>query len=335
MRLNTAYSAFLALLLTLVLTGCRREPLSDSGDVLRFTVNSDEVSSALTKADPTPPDVPIASSPGDVLRIEGNKIPVWGSSSAGAVFDTPFIELKCEGSGGSANWDYSGDRYYWNPGASYQFRSVFTGGRDTYSGDATKVTVSYTGYPDDYDLMVAAVAVPSGAGQEARLTFSHACSAVRFFCVDPSRGDKLTPNYTITSFMLKGVSISGSLDFDAVSTSASATVSGWNTDPPGGIVYSSTEEWGVPDNHVTDEEADLTRWLYFVPQTLGEQAVVEFTYRVESTGQLLNVTRKLNYAVSTWAPGRTYAFYITIQPTAIGFNLVWAPWVTTEPQDLI
>ena len=342
MRLNVAYPVLTALLLTLAPAGCRQEPLPDAGDVIRFTVRAAEVSSALTKADPTLPSV---TPPGNSLEVPNVTVPVWGtykvgSNAAAEVFKNPPLPLTCSNDGNSLSWDYpSNVRYYWNRSASYQFRSVFTDNHASYTGDNDQITVTYAGYPDDYDLMVAASSVASGDTQAADLLFRHACSAVRFFCVDPSWSSTQTdPNYSIMRFELKHFPTSGTLVFNGTSTTdLSVPVSGWTPGPAVDDVFAlpaASLPWGVPSNTGTAESAGLTTWFYFVPQSLPAAAEVSFSIRVENTGQIIDVTRKLQDITDSWTAGKIYNYFIVIQPTSIQFDVTWTDWTATTPTEL-
>lgn len=326
MRLNAAYPALLALLLTLALASCRREQLSADGGVIRFTVNTAEVSSALTKYDL--PDVDAI--PGDSLRKNGNTVRVWGSMNSAILFD-PYLVLSCEGNGISANWNYAGDPYYWNLTAAYQFRSVFTNGHDSEidSASASSVTVNYKG---GYDLMVAATSIAESAAKSATLTFGHACSAVRFYCIDPTRSSTATTaNFNITSFKLNNVVKTGTLTFgDGMA---------WALDPPTAEAYtlptaSLPLPWPVPSNH-DDETAALTPWFFFVPQNLANSnASIEFSFAPAGPAyagidQSVDVKYFLKDASTTWQAGMLYTYFIVLDPAAIEFiNFTVQPWPT-------
>lgn len=324
MRLNAAYPALLALLLTLALAGCRREQLPADGGVIRFTVNTAEVSSALTKYDlPDVDDIP-----GDFLRKNGNTVRVWGSMNSAILFD-PYLVLSCEGNGISANWNYAGDPYYWNLTAAYQFRSVFTDGHDTEIGSASasSVTVNYSG---GYDLMVAATSLGSSDAKSATLTFGHACSAVRFYCIDPTRSSTATTaNFNITSFKLNNVAKTGTLTFGdgMVWALASSTAEAYT-------LPAASLPWPVPSNH-DDETAALTPWFFFVPQNLANSdASIEFSFapagpEYASIEQGVDIKYFLKDASTAWEPGMMYTYFIVLDPAAIEFiNFTVQPWPT-------
>ncbi len=330
MRWNLAYPVFAVLSLTLALAGCRREPLPGGGDVLRFSVDAPEDAYALTRAYSLPGVTP----PADPLRRDGNRVRVWGSMNTSSnVFNSPYLELVCEGNGSTADWDYAGDRYYWYASAAYQFRSVFTDGHDAdiQSGDAGEVRVAY---PGGYDLLVAAASIASDAPKEATLTFRHACAAVRFFCVDPSRGTATTPNYSVTRFSLRNVAKTGTLAFTGTSTATTASVTGWTPGPATGEAWSLPGSWEVPDIRSASEVSALTPWFYFVPQTLGEDAAIELSFSPATTGQTITLTHLLKDSSTAWEPGKMYTYFIVIEPAGIRFEVGWANWGDPVIQEL-
>ena len=260
MKLNAAYPALLALLLTLALAGCGREQLSAEGSVIRFQVNTAEISSSLTKYDlPAVDDVP-----GDFLQKNGNTVRVWGTMNSAVLFD-PYLVLTCDGNGSSASWNYAGSPYYWNMTAAYQFRSAFTNGHDSDLGSASaaSVTVNYSG---GYDLMVAATSLASSDPKSAKLNFGHACSAVRFYCVDPTRSSSATTaNYNIKRFTLNNVAKTGTLTYNGNGMT-------WAPATPAAEAYAlpaaPPHYWPVPSIN-DDTAAALTPWFFFVPQNLA------------------------------------------------------------------
>lgn len=322
MKLNAAYPALLALLLTLALTGCRREQLSAEGGVIRFQVNTAEISSSLTKYTlPAVDDIP-----GDYLRKDGNTVRVWGTMNDAVLFD-PYLVLTCHGDGSSASWDYSGDPYYWNLTAAYQFRSVFTNGHDSKdigAASAASVTVNYSG---GYDLMVAATSLESNDPKSATLTFGHACAAVRFFCVDPTRSSSAaTANFNIKRFTLNNVIQTGTLTFGSgmAWTPASQTAE----------VYSlPAASWPVPSDN-DDTAAALTPWFFFVPQDLASSnSSIEFSFAPtgpEYAG-LPEPTVDVKFLLkdaspSTWEAGKMYTYFIVLDPASIDFTASIQPW---------
>lgn len=326
MRLNAAYPALLALLLTLALAGCRREPLSAEGGVIRFQVNTAEISSSLTKYDlPAVDDVP-----GDFLRKNGNTVRVWGTVNSDVLFD-PYLVLTCNGNGSSASWDYDGDRYYWNMTAAYQFRSVFTNGHDTQISSASTASVTVN-YSDGYDLMVAATSLASGDPKSASLDFGHACSAVRFYCVDPTRTSTATdPNFNIKSFKLNNVSETGTLTYNGSGMA-------WAPASPTAEVFTLSTEWPVPSNN-DDATAALTPWFFFVPQNLeNNNASIEFSFAPTGTeyagiDHSVDVKYYLKNASSTspiWEAGKMYTYFIVLDPAGIQFNVDWTDWADSE-----
>ena len=326
MKLNAAYPALLALLLTLALAGCGREQLSAEGSVIRFQVNTAEISSSLTKYDlPAVDDVP-----GDFLQKNGNTVRVWGTMNSAVLFD-PYLVLTCDGNGSSASWNYAGDPYYWNMTAAYQFRSAFTNGHDSDLGSASaaSVTVNYSG---GYDLMVAATSLASSDPKSAKLNFGHACSAVRFYCVDPTRSSSATTaNYNIKRFTLNNVSKTGTLTYNGNGMA-------WAPATPAAEAYAlpaaPPHYWPVPSIN-DDTAAALTPWFFFVPQDLASSnASIEFSFapagpEYAGIDQSVDVKYFLKDASTTWEAGKLYTYFIVLDPAAIEFiNFSIQPWPT-------
>ena len=323
MKLNAAYPALLlTLLLTLALAGCRREPLSAEGGVIRFQVNTADISSSLTKY-----QLPIVDDlPGDFLQKDGNTVLVWGTMNDAVLFD-PLV-LKCKGDGSTASWDYEGDRHYWNMTAAYQFRSVFTNGHDTQisSASAGSVTVNYSGgneFGGD-DLMVAAKSLASSDAKSATLNFGHACAAVRFYCVDPTRtSTATTANYNIKRFTLNYVSETGTLTYNGSGMA-------WAPASPTAEAYSlpaTSLPWPVPSN-IDDTEAALTDWFFFVPQNLeNNNASIEFSFAPTGIDHSVDVKY---YLKNAWEAGKMYTYFIVLDPAGIQFNVDWADWADSE-----
>lgn len=326
MRWNPAYPVLATLLLTLACASCRQEPLPASGELIRFSV-SPAVSSAPTKV-----DLPDVAAPGDLLDQNGNTVRVWGTYQVGTdpqtynVFgNNAYLTLSCTGAGSAASWSYTEGRYYWNRNADYKFRSVFTDGHvgDIQSGsNVNAVTVAFSG---GYDLMVSGITVPKGEVQSANLRFLHACAAVRFYCVDPYGGNAASTGYTISSFAVNQVAKSGTLAYAGYSSAIDATVTGWT---PGSLddISVTVSSWPVPGISVQDiETAGLSPWFYFVPQTLDDDAAIQFT--VNSGTQTSVIERKLKAGglPTQWEAGRMYTYFILIQPN-VGLDFTITPW---------
>lgn len=330
MRRSVAYPALAALLLTLALAGCRREPLPASGEPIRFTVSPAGVSSAPTKT-----DLPAVAAPADRLDRDENTVRVWGTYQEGSapeanVFAEPYLVLTCSGMGASASWSYDSGRYYWNRSASYKFRSVFTDRHDVDIQNGSSVNSVSVNYSGGYDLMVSGITVPAADQQSANLRFMHACSAVRFYCVDPYRGNGAPKNY-ISTFRLTNISATGTLVYDGNSSSSTAVLTGWTSiGTPGDVTDTKvTLPWGVPDINVEDtEDAALTPWFYFVPQTLGSDTHIQFS--ITAGDHTVVVDRPLNEGSlpDAWVAGQKYTYFIVIQPT-ISFDFTVTPWNET------
>ena len=325
MRMKHAYPALLALLLTLALAGCRQEPLPESGDVIRFSVGTAGVSSALTKAESS-------ALPDDQLVKDGNTVSVWSklSTDKGANWSNLFSSLTL--TKGASGWDYNTpSRYYWNRGAQYQFRGVFTDKHDTdiTSGSPDKIEVKYSG---GYDLMVAATSTPAGTSQSANLQFLHACSAVRFYFMDPNDTD----NYSITSFMLRKIAKTGTLAFtDNGSTDLDSdqvpdvNFTEWTRGELVDDVYTwPTSAMVSAVRPVPGDKQALTDWFYFAPQNLDDAAEVEFSFKAGD--QTFTIVSKLKDLCAQWIPGKAYTYLIKVDPKSIVLTVEWTDWTGVE-----
>jgi hypothetical protein len=212
--------------------------------------------------------------------------------------------------------------------AAYQFRSVFTNDPETEissGASASSVTVKYKG---GYDLMVAAKSLASSDAKSATLNFGHACAAVRFYCVDPTRtSTATTANFNITSFKLNYVSKTGTLTFsDGMAWSPASPTAEAYTLPAASL------PWPVPSNN-DDATAALTPWFFFVPQNLeNNNASIEFSFAptgTEYTGIDHSVDVKY-YLKNAWEAGKMYTYFIVLDPAGIQFDVDWTAWATSE-----
>ena len=322
MRMKLAYPALLALMLTLALAGCRQESLPETGDAIRFSVSTAGVSSALTKAE-------LPAIPSDKLDKVNNVVSVWGklSTDNGATWKELFSKLPL--TRGEKGWDYNtASRYYWNRGAQYLFRGVFTDKHDAdlTSGSPDKIEVKYSG---DYDLMVAATSTPAGTSQSANLQFLHACSAVRFCVIDPNDTEH-NHGYTITGFNLRNIATTGTLAFtDDGATDLDSdkvpdvNIAEWT---PGSLVADVYKDDFI---HVVSwEKTLLTDWFYFVPQALDDSAEIEFSFKAGD--QTFTIVKNLKALCAQWIPGKAYTYLIKVDPKSIALTVEWTDWTDVE-----
>lgn len=324
MRRLFAYPAILALLLTATLAGCRQEPLPEAGDAIRFSV-SNAVLSAETKADL------IDDSNIGAIKLYGGKL------SAGATDKVSFF--GADGSASSTTLTKSGSAWtydpikYWEHGATYDFRAVYPSDANvTTTSGSDEIVVSGFSIGSSYDLMVASksgVTSAAQAGTAVPLEFKHACAAVRFLFQDG------TNDYYITSFTLSGITTSGTMTYSG----ADDALPTWGD--LGATAYSwAGTSWEVPAAY---DETGLEGWYFVVPQNLGDDAKLSFTYTVGSDGtQDIPVTIPLKggvglntSSVTSWARANTYTYKIQIQANAIEFTVSVDSWTETTDTPLV
>ena len=312
MRLNHAYPAILALLLTATLAGCGREPLPVADRAIRFSVGHAAITSMETKADEQP------SEAGDAL-------------------------IK---SGGAFTWGYTPLKY-WDQGATYNFRAVFTNGHDgkidATNSNSDKVVVSYA-MSDNYDLMVASKPNVSANTQvdadnpEVALKFLHACAAVRF---NFTKATNDNADYTITAFSLRYVHVDAKLTYNGGDSSADgaavALLPNWAPTAdsrPENAYTATTPSWTVPAT---------AGWFYMVPQALYDgstsatDASVRFSYTIgtDATPHVVTLNLEMFQGASvTWEPGKTYTYNIEIHPETINFTVTCEDW-TAGKDDVV
>lgn len=324
MRRLFAYPAILALLLTATFAGCRQEPLPEAGDAIRFSV-SNAVLSAETKAD-------------CVDDIKNETVLLYGSM-AGAT-DPVFNGTELNYSTETNKWAYSPLKY-WVQNGTYDFRAIcpstYPSGI-TVTGSSSEIKVSNFSIGNSFDLMVAAKtgvtsADPAGTGDSfaaVPLAFKHACAAVRFLFQDG------TNDYYIKSFTLSGITTSGTVTYNSDNEATPSTW--WGS--LGTTAYSLSDlSWSVP----TDYTGIETGWYFVVPQNLGDDAKLSFTYKVGSDGtQVIPVTIPLKggegvntSSVTSWDRANAYTYKIQIQANAIEFTVSVDPWIETTDTSLV
>lgn len=336
MRRIFTYPAFLALLLTVALAGCQKEPRPLTDDVIRFSVSSVGISSASTKADPL---IPGLQKPADPLVEFGCQVKVWASLSTDnttwkSVFDNPSFMLENV----KGAWTYSGDKY-WNRDASYKFMGLYPVDADFQSD--SNVDLLKVNYKNNaQDLMVATTKLAGAGAKKVDLAFLHMCSAVRVYFVDPDRGEQAV-RYKITDFKLQNLYMAGTLTINQL-TSPNWATSGERTT---GYSWPETpgSTWDVPSDYTefpkTEDKA--APWLFFIPQELADNSALSFTYEVnmgDGSTQLLPVTIPINKHNETdivWAPGMVYSYYVMIRPTGIKFTVEWTDWITEGNDDTL
>lgn len=318
------YPVIPALFLALALAGCQQEPVPATGDVIRFSVNSVGIAPAPTKADPEIPTVP---APATLLTASDSKVKVWASLNTETPENWKYVfapnpSIKLEN--GSGGWTYTGDKY-WNRDAYYKFKAVYPFDADVQSSsDVDLVTVNYAGIAQD--LMVASAQLAGSGAKTVNLAFSHTCSAVRVYMVDP-RGAGTSVRYKITSFELQNLYMAGSLAYDWYKflwTPSGARTTGYS--------WSETEEsnyWPVPATYTA-----FTEWLYFIPQALNPDTgkpCINLTFAAGD--QTIPYIKNLEDLNTSWEAGKMYTYFIIIRPKSIDITVEWTDWTDGAVHD--
>lgn len=335
-RRHLAYPVLLALLLTVVLAGCQREPLPENGGVIGFSVApatiSGEVTKAATKADP--------SAQTDLVAVD-KKVTVYGSYTAAGSTVALFggVTLKCtEVSATGSTWTYSPPKY-WSEDATHKFRAVFpdNAAGQAYSVADDKLSISGYSMATGFDLMVASAqqVAASRTSDKVTLKFRHACAAVRFQFAK-AKGD--TETYNITGLTLQDVSTTGTLDYVGLKDSdvslgewtPSTTLGSYTwpgTDTPWAVVESATET-PVLYSPISPE------WAFAVPQTLTASSALVITYdagtgtNVQHLAVTLPLVSSNTTKIETWLPGKMYTYKVLLNPNAIELSVGWTDWPT-------
>ena len=327
MKRYFSHTALAALLLTVALAGCQREPLPGDGAVIRFSVASPVISAEETKA--TDPDKPHERT---YLVQKTRPVKLFGcSTETGSTERTLLFDdvaLSCTDLD-TEKWEYSPLKY-WIQDGTHDFRAVFpapAAGNYSYDKDNDELDVQFTMGPDD-ELLVASAqySAASRTNDKVALNFQHACAAVRFLFTDG------TNEYVLKSFQLENITTAGTLSYGSTTT--------WTPSSTDTKVYPwALSSWAIPPADAqTGEGTAPEGWYYVIPQSLSttadDAAVVSFTYAVGpgATDQVLPVTLKLNTSGSTsnitaWEAGKIYTYKISIQANAIDFDVTWTDWV--------
>ena len=286
------------MLLTVALTGCRKEPLPASSDVIGFVVTPSVHVEAETKADALSGESDLIKNGSQVLLYGSYKI---GSSTAVELFKaTP---LTCTESSGSYSWGYGAPVRYWVKDATHDFRAVFPASANVSNdSNSSSIVVSYDASSANQDLMVAAApnATPKNP---VSLTFNHACAAVRFAL--KTSGNEPNTTCTITSLKLNGVAPSGKMTFtDKIYwTPSAAPTLGWTWTWP---------EWnGKPLG-----TSYVGPWYYVVPQTLSG-ATLQYTYTFGSDSGSVTLT----IPNITWESGKVYVYQVNIGMSSLTVSI--------------
>ena len=283
------------MLLTVALTGCRKEPLPASSDVIGFVVTPSVHVEAETKADALSGESDLIKNGSQVLLYGSYKI---GSSTAVELFKaTP---LTCTESSGSYSWGYGAPVRYWVKDATHDFRAVFPTSASITDGSGSSIVASYDALSANYDLMVAS-APNATPNTPVTLEFNHACAAVRF--AFKTSGNEPSTTCTITSLKLNGVATSGTMTFtDYIYwTPGAAPTEGW-----------TWTEWdGKPLG-----TSYVGPWYYVVPQTLSG-ATLQYTYTFGSDSGTVTLT----IPNITWVSGKVYVYQVNVGMSSLTVSI--------------
>ena len=283
--------------------GCRQEPLPESGNAIRFSVDPSLVVDVETKAGPA-------------TDMTAGTVSLYGTTTSGTVFSGDALYYNTTADA----WTYSPLRY-WIPGETYDFRAVFPEAADIQDGaSAAKsgaIEVDYDSASQQIDLMVASShdlsVSDTQAADPVELVFDHACAAVRFLF--KKSGNSSGTDCSITSFKLQNVNSTGTMTY---AWDVSKDALSWDTADPADL-FASTATWTV--------ETDFTcydGWHYVLPQTL-DGATVEYKCTF-GTDAAQTVT--LNLPNVSWEPGKLYEYQINITISKINVSI--AAWTSYE-----
>ena len=326
MRKHTTYLVFVALLLTVAFSSCRREPLPENA--ILFSVGPEVNVEAATKA----------GSPADqgysAIKLYGGKL------SAGATDKVSFF--GADGSASSTTLTRSGSAWtydpikYWEHGATYDFRAVYPAEADIVEASSTSVEIDYNSlgtntasvYSGNYDLMVATAQDQTTQTTKVPLQFHHACAAVGFVF---TKSGNVSADCKVTSLKLKDVYTSGTLTYTSTTEDAAVTNSDWTVPTSTTETWPlSSAEWAVPTS---------VQWYFVVPQPLSGISV-EYTYvcgtdAPKTVPPIAIPNKDSNNNLLSWVPGKAYVYTIDIAMSKIDVQIepwdVYSVWVTDIP----
>ena len=343
--------------LLLLLLSCRREEAVQDVPIL-FRSEAAGVSVASTKA----ADVPTGE---EYLFTDGNTVGLFGTwvSSDGESTDVfSKLPLTCQDNGENASpryqWDYAPHKY-WRAGGVYHFRAVYPYDVNTQFGsDGVRFVTSYSMLIDNFDLMVAGASrnLAENGTSPVELKFHHACAAVRVLFRKGTEDEHR--HYYLESFQMTNLRPVGILVYEGDGDSA-ITLENWS---PAEFRSPSLMEWeaaseesriDVPADYDSFKNVDLggwRQWHFVIPQQLrgndGLRPSVRISMHVkqyadddttllyESSGPVTStIELPLTYRDAqnaehdvVWEPGKTYTYYVQIQPGEVDVQVVVGDW---------
>lgn len=306
-RIHT-YPVILAFFLTVAFAACRREPLPENEEAIRFSVGS-----AVS--------VDVRSKANDLSTEEGFKnyhIALYGVNEAGTLFDGKSGASELQYDNSDEKWKYTPLKY-WDKNKTYDFRAVSPIGAVTQDGTAAK-TGSVTARYGNYDLMVASNHGPTVMAP-VTLAFNHAGAAVRFLF---KKGADETQTVTVSHFEVKNVYAAGTVACEWNGTEDVLTPT---PDPNSKQSVFAWDETPGDVRVLTSTYQSFDGWHYVVPQSLGNDTTVDLTFQVDSGTAKTSYNASLVFpANSTWAPGKTYEYQINIEKLTVGMVFTVSPW---------
>lgn len=291
------------MLLTTTFMGCRQDPMAEDGNAIRFSVESSAVIDMQTKAEaalPTEAD------------FKSKDILLFGIRTKDTSTETLFdgnTRLTFDGT----HWEYSPIRY-WSQSSAYDFRAVSPAGSDVY-GSAAKTGSVSASFSSDKDLMVASNHTVS-AYNTVPLTFSHACAAVLF----AFRNTADSREIQITHFEVNNMYSDGTMTYSWDATESKDIIA-WTQSE-------KKDAWLSTDTPLTlsNTYQSIDGWHLVVPQTLGSDAMLSFSYTVEGESDTKYAALSIPNGHNKWEPGKTYKYQIDIDILTIGLSFTVNSW---------
>lgn len=308
MRRNAIYPVLSALLLTLALAGCRREALPEDGKAIRFSVEPAVAVDLQTKAfDALPTEADFKSK--DIM--------IYGTVTRGTAPEVLFGgETLLSFNTAEGIWKYDPLRY-WQQSGQYDFRAVSPYDAAISGSSAAKSDTVKTSFRENDDLMVASN--HTATSNPVTLAFSHAEAAVRFVF---KKGASETRTVQVTHFEVNNMYSSGSMKYywDA---NANKDIIDWT---PSGL----KDAWLSTDTPLTlsDSYQPVDGWHLVVPQTLGSDAKLSFSFTVEGEDDTNYAVFPIPSGHNTWEPGKTYEYQIDIDILSIDLSFTVDSWDT-------
>lgn len=303
------YSRYIALLAILGLVSCGRtdspySPVESEGEYISFNGHSGK-EFQLKSGDGTTPELVTNDA-----RLQSSSFGLFGYKSTNdqsgfvPVFHTTdALEVKYE----SGNWTYS-PKQKWERSMHYRFRAVWPYKPDRIipNSSANLLSVNYSSFDEDYDLMVAyATRYPLSEGVDrVKLEFKHALAGLRFKMKfsDTTIGNN---DDAVTRFYITGIYPQGQLLYGASGEVTDVNAIRWSL--ADNVFNSTSEQFPWTGNIPFGGSDKKTANIYFTESPAGT------TGAVISDGAALLIPQTLSSSIGT-----TYVnFYTTLGETAL------------------